>query len=201
MARKNDFLRTASGVVRSRVTEKVTRAMEESRQETLVELAKDVFHHPVSKAISSHSDHFMPKPGSLFGFLGFSAQRNPIEELVAFLRSPRAFQLRLSRQTIGRTTGLIGSMKGPTDDDFVEAGITSEWGDGRSWPEMLETKVPGLSTFLAKDGYGRSEEGAQIKNRKLWDNDELSEIKYLTPILQKAKRRFIDKIKRKSATR
>jgi hypothetical protein len=195
MARKRDFLRNARGELRKIASAKILAQAEIAREESLDELIKDVVTHPVSRALTSHSEALMPKPGTLFGFLGFRAGRQPVQELVAFLRSKAGVRTSVPQTAIGGTTGLIGRVSLPSDQDLVKAGITTDdWGDGRSWPEMIETSVPGLGNYLARES-GRSQEGWQVKN-KVWPTEDFKEIEYLTPIFKKFQATFLRKLRK-----
>lgn len=197
MARYRDFLRNTHNGVRTRITQNLIKAMEDSRHEVIQEVVKDVVNHPISKALKNHSDGFVPR-GTLFGFLGFENGSTPVEDLVAFLKSPQGFQMTLNKAQTRSYTGIVGVVSSPTDESMVDSGISTPWGDGRSWPEMLETRVPGLSSFLAKKDYGRSEEGIQLKNSRLTEQEDLKEIQYLSPIFAKARKSFLTKLRRKA---
>ena len=197
MARYRDFLRNTHNGVRTRITQKLIRAMQDSRQEVIQEVVKDVVNHPVSRALKNNSEDFVPR-GTLFGFLGFESGSTPVEDLVAFLKSPQGFQMTLNKTQVRSSTGIVGVVSSPTDESMFDSGISTPWSDGRSWPEMLETKVPGVSSFLAKKGYGRSEEGFQLKNVRLTEQEDLKEIKYLSPIFAKARKSFLTKLRRKA---
>lgn len=195
MAKNTDFVKNSAGFIRQRVSKKLFLAAQRARLEALDEVGKSVIAHPVSRALMSGSDDLMPKPGTLFGLMGFREGRKPVQELSAFLKGSLAFKLILRRESFSGGSGVIGRMIGPSEEDFVEAGITTdEWNDNRSWPDVIETRVPGLSKYLAKDGYGRSKEGFQVKNRKVWETDELKEMPYLTPIFRKFKKTFREKL-------
>jgi hypothetical protein len=151
-------------------------------------VSKKVLSHPLSQELMTHSDpstQFDKPKSSLFAFMGFKKGKNPVQKLVTFLRSKYAF-----RTSISRGDQLSIKLIGPSEEDMVEHEISvDEWGDGRSWPEMLETGLTGLSNFLAIDGIGRSDGGIQI-DKKLRSVDTLEPIKYLSPIFKQAERQF-----------
>lgn len=197
------FIGKFKSFVRKNLNRKVIRLSEEVYAETVNEIERDILAHPLSKELISNSNTsvFFDRPkGSLFGFMGFNTGRSPIKELLNFLRSEDGFKLDYDK--FGQASlrkNLQVSFLSPSEKNFIKAGIVlDKWNDGRSWPDVVETGITGLSHYFVKEGRGRSLKGFQIE-RTLRAGDTLEPIPYLSPIFQKAVNRFKNKIAKKLA--
>lgn len=190
------IFKTVKDKIRTRFTEKVNREAERVLEEEVNQICLDIKNHPVGKELSFHSNPsllFKKPSGSLFGFMGFLNGRDPISELISYFKSGQAFKLNKIKP-LGIRTGLDLKIIGPKDDDLVANGIvTDQWGDGRSWPEMIETGIPNLNRFLPKDGKGRSSEGVLIK-RNLNEGISFKPVSFLSAIYKNSNRRFYYKL-------
>lgn len=192
MARKNNYLDVVQRTVRKRVNQKVERACDFAYNETIDTIEKDVLNHSISRELMSKktpSSFFANPIGSLFGFMGFLDTRQPVQELLNFLKDRKGYTL--TKRKVGRLREIEVQMTGPDDQMMADNKITVDrWDDGRSWPEMIESGMVGLSQFLVKDGYGDSKEGFQVKDKTLRASDVTAPTLYLTPIFKKAGRNF-----------
>lgn len=196
MARKN-FLKNLKGEFRKVINKKVKDATVFAYRESLQYMEEQLLNHPVSQELiskSSPSTYFTKPKGTLFGFLGFKSSRNPVFELLSFLKGSSGLRYILSKGTTGR---VFSNLLGPSDKDLASGGIIlDEWGDGRPWPEVLEKGVPGLSNFFVSDKYARSELGFQVKH-DLNKVGDLNKIKYLSSIFRNVKTKYTKTIIKK----
>lgn len=212
MAKKSNFLRTVQNVVRTRLTRKIFLDAEESFAEAVAVFYQDLDSHPITTELENHTSPSeilrtkggWKRTGTLFGFMGFSSGSNPIGELKSLFRDPKSgLRLELNKSFVKRVArGIVGTFIGPSEEDLQKAGITLDrWGDGRSWPEVLESSgIENLPYFLSKEGYGRSQEGSQIKVA-LNPGSRLSSMPYLSPIFRKVESLFNKTLQTKAKTR
>lgn len=190
MAKKN-FETAVKDAVYFRMNQKFKEAAESSYKEVSNSIKAEILNHPVSRELISHQDTsqtFSSPKGSLFGFMGFKQGRAPIQELLNLISSPDGLKLKLGRYGFLRRAFV--SLSAPGDEELVKNGIeVDEWADGRSWPSMIESGMGGLSRFLSKNGFGRSQEGFLIQN-SMSRVDTTSPTPYLTPIFKRGMERF-----------
>ena len=195
MSKKN-FLKNLKGEFRKVINKKVKEATSEAHREVLAYMEEQLLNHPLSKELisqSSPSSYFAKPNGTLFGLMGFKSSRNPVFELLTFLKGANGLRYILSKGTTGR---VFSNLLGPSGKDLASGGIIlDEWGDGRSWPEVVEEGIPGLPNYFVSQ-YGRSEKGFQVKHdlNKIGD---LNKIKYLSSIFRNTKTKFTKTIIRK----
>jgi len=196
MSKKN-FLKNAKGEFRKVINKKVKEATSEAHREALAYMEEQLLNHPLSKELisqSSPSSYFAKPNGTLFGLMGFKSSRNPVFELLAFLKGAGGLRYILSKGITGR---VFSNLLGPSGKDLASGGIIlDEWGDGRSWPEVVEEGIPGLSNFFVSDKYARSKLGFQV-GHNLNEIGDLNKIKYLSSIFRNTKTKFTKTIIRK----
>lgn len=200
MAKKN-FETVVKDAVYFRMNQKFKEAVESSSKEVSESIKAEIINHSISRELLSRPDAsqtFSSPKGSLFGFMGFKQGRNPVIELVNFISSPNGIKIKMGNYGLFRRAS--ASFSTPSDEDLARNGIeVDEWADGRSWPAMIEAGIGGLSRFLSKDGFGRSQEGFLSKN-SMSRSDVSSPTPYLTPIFQRGVQRFktlvLQKLKR-----
>lgn len=195
MARKN-FLKNLKGEFRKVINKKVKDATVFAYRESLQYMEVQLLNHPLSKELiskSSPSTYFTKPNGTLFGLMGFKSSRNPVFELLSFLKGSNGLRYILSKGATGR---VFSNLLGPSDKDLASGGIILDgWGDGRPWPEVVEQGIPGLSNYFVSK-YGRSELGVQL-NRNLNEVGDLNKIKYLSSIFRNVKTKYTKTIIRK----
>ena len=123
-----------------------------------------------------------------------NSSRNPVFELLSFLKGSNGLKYILSKGITGK---VYSKLLGPSGKDLASAGIIlDEWGDGRSWPEVVEEGIPGLSNFFVSDKYQRSKLGFQV-DHTLYDVGDLNKIKYLSRIFRNVKTKYTKTLIRK----
>lgn len=206
-----NFLETCRNAIRVRFTKKLIGVAQNAFGDTMESLIGDFENHPVSRELRNHTDPSKilnssgwPRKGTLFGFMGFNSGRDPIEELRDFLTSNNGVRFELEKNIIKKVRGILGILKTPSEEELQIAGITLDgWGDGRSWPTVLEDSgIENLPYFLAKNNYGRSQEGFQIQN-ELNPGAKLDKLgkKYLSKIFKDAEKRFVKDLKKRARER
>lgn len=147
----------------------------------------EVRKHPVCKELVSHSkSNYVP--GTLFGFLGFYADSDPVGDLLKFLEE----HIEENNVFIMGIVMNLTKVKLPSFDQMAaEKSLQVPWASGVSWPQMIEDGVSGLQYFLKQpDADGNisekslSQEGLQSKN-KVRDSD-MPPVPFLTPIFEAA---------------
>lgn len=206
---RNNFLRTAKNVIRSRFTKKLQRVVLESFEEINKEVQQEFENHPITRELDDQvfpskilQKNNWPRAGTLFGFMGFNGGNEPIRNLRNFLFEQGGFNYELNKSFIGRTFGILGFLKSPSEEELQKAGIQLDgWGDGRSWPAVLEDEgIENLNHFLSKPAYGRSSQGIQVKP-ELNPGAKLDKMNYLTPIFKKAAKKFEKTIQKRARQR
>jgi hypothetical protein len=194
---KKNFLKNAKGKFRTVINKKVKEATVAAYRESLTYMEEQLLNHPLSKELiskSSPSSYFAKPNGTLFGLMGFKSSRNPVFELLTFLKGANGLRYILSKGTTGR---VFSNLLGPSGKDLASGGIIlDEWGDGRSWPEVVEEGIPGLSNFLVSNKFGRSKLGFQNEHT-LNEIGDLNKIKYLSSIFRNVKTKYTKTINRK----
>jgi hypothetical protein len=194
---KKNFLKNAKGQFRTVINKKVKEATVAAYKETLAYMEGQLLNHPLSKELiskSSPSSYFAKPNGTLFGLMGFKSSRNPVFELLTFLKGRSGLRYILSKNKTGR---VFSNLLGPSGKDLAAGGIVlDEWGDGRSWPEVVEEGIPGLSNFFVSSKFQRSKLGFQVKH-ELNEIGNSNEVKYLSSILKNVKTKYTKTINRK----
>lgn len=201
MAKKSNFLQTTRNVVRTRFTKKLERVAQQAFTEAKKSFEEDFNKHQITQELSSHVS---PSPilkangwnrrGSLFGFMGFHAGSDPIAHLRTILDNDEiGFRFKLNKNIFKRALGILGEIRSPSPEDLEAGGAKFEgWGDGRSWPQVLEDEgIENLAFFLGdKEIYGRSQEGTQVE-AELNPGKHLSKMDYLGKMFKRVEKRFI----------
>lgn len=164
-----DFFKRNVTKIKQNIDNRTKDALLDAFAEFKEELLEDIRNHPVSQELVGHtqpSQFLSGSRGTLFGFIGFNQGREPVKELIEFLR------LFIQPRFIKRDSGLFSLMstnilqtRVPSREDLRKAGnlMPDVWGYGETWPEMIEGGIEGLPKFLANrtDPNSRSKEGLQ----------------------------------------
>ena len=147
--------------------------------------------HPISVDIMSHSPSSRlggSTRGTLFGFIGFEANANPVESLVDFLDQNITF--RPNPPSTG--TLFSSSVFYPDKNAFNIKEFTLDWID-RGWPIMIEEGISGLPYYLNKgNSKGRSGEGIQVPNAAIRSTDFAPpEEGYLSPLIAEFRKNLL----------
>lgn len=119
-------------------------------------ILKEVANHPISKDIRSKQkspfligqDHFESE-STLFNFMGFDQGTDPVGELLEFLEESISYELVPTVEAGVLKKGLMLNLILPSEADLRNAGlIIPRYGDGRSWPELIEDGIDNLPNFL-----------------------------------------------------
>ncbi len=146
-------------------------------------LLQKVREHIVSKelkggALANNDSGTLGGYGNLFSFIGFSANSNPVDDLISFLDEGIDI---IKNPNITRAGKINFSIGIPTKSDF-DAALSLPWEYGRSWPHAIENGIGNLGHFLSRLNEGRSLGGIQVKNEL--SNRSFSPIDFITPILK-----------------
>ncbi len=157
-------------------------------------ILKEVAEHDISQELRHKTlpSKFLDSGSStLFGFMGFNADDDPVGALLDFLDQSitQKVSIRLASYT------LLSSLSLPTKVKLRSApGLKMPWLAGMSWPEAIESGVSGLKYFLGKEGQGRSGLGIQAKvagvaggAKQIVRNADMSGVDYLSSIFSEAK--------------
>lgn len=157
-------------------------------QKTKAQILDDFDVHPITRAIDDHDTYEgIPNGGSLFGFIGFNEGDNPTDDIRKILVADFDF---IGVSQSGPRTLYI-SFSVPSSEDIFAATPT-EWAEGRSWTEMMETGgISGVGAFLSSDR-GRSEEGTQAK--KSFRGGKFGPHKYISDFLKKSESKIRKKL-------
>lgn len=137
--------------------------------------------HPIAIELANHTNpsaYLGGSSGSLFGFIGFPANYNPIEELLFFLENSIKF---IPAKTISSAGITSFQYSIPSKEDFI-ASFPLFWERGRSWVYGIEEGIDGLGFFISNT-YGRSQEGVQIKTQ-IPKKPQFKETPFLTPLFK-----------------
>ncbi len=153
-------------------------------QEVKQEIFAQIRSHPVSMELKTHTKNsaFLGRSGSLFGFLGFNDNSDPVEELIAFLDGFWTLEVKKEKLFFG--TRITVKMGVPRPDDLKKAGLVLPWQPSIAWPYAIEKNISNLPFFLNVNK-GRSGEGIQIKNAT--SNVNFNGTPYLSSILSDAR--------------
>ncbi len=146
--------------------------------------------HEVSQDLLSHkqSNYLNGRKGTLFGFLGFHAGRNPVKELTDFLDD----YLKIEPKTGIDLQGIFVSIKLPpvTSAVLLKAKLSLPWQPSKAWPYAIEENISNLPFFLSTytGEKSLSKEGIQLKKAPKNLTAEFEGVSYLTDILKNSKR-------------
>lgn len=190
----NKLERVIKSSVRKVVNQKVREASQATFNEVSASIERDVLSHPISKELLTTTDSssfFSTPKGSLFGFMGFKKGRNPIQELINYFKGGNGVRFSFGKYNVSSSQKRVSiTLSLPSNEELAQNGIVLDgWSDGRSWTEVIETGMTGLSKFFSSDKFGRSTKGFQSQ-KTLNSSDSLGSIPYLTPIFERAKERF-----------
>lgn len=158
-------------------------------------ILQEVENHGICQELRSKSTgslYLESSSSTLFGFMGFDADFDPVGYLLDFLDKniKQKNTIRLASYT------LISSLSLPTKKTMrQDSGLRMPWLSEESWPEAIENGVSGLQFFLGKEGKGRSGLGIQAKVahdperelQKVRDAD-MAGVPFLSPIFAAAKK-------------
>lgn len=148
------------------------------------QLMKDVYNHPVSQELLNRtpgSQFLSGSSGSLFAFMGFSADSNPVYELGELLDE----QIKYIPRTQSSAKSLFSfSVTIPSKNSLGD--LTLPWID-TPWPILVEEGISGLPHFLPIAGKGISGGGIQVENLTRSESAQYQPPSegYLTPLLAK----------------
>lgn len=147
-------------------TEKLARAKVQTEKKELIRQFED---HPASVDIKAGPDRrstIIPN-GSLFGFLGFRSNREPISEMKSFLRNFIQLKRRKPIIKVGRLyANHQYQVEIPSNSDINQAKEAQVDWDGPviNWVEKLKTGFSNFEYYLAVLR-GRSTGGVQSKHK------------------------------------
>jgi len=123
-------------------------------------LYEDVVNHEVSRELLTDRS---PGKYTLFGFLGFEADRNPVKELIDYLKTAVIFNETPIINTKGKEAIISYKVTIPTKNETYDGVPKLKW--GFSWLYGIENFIPGIERFLflRKPPGGRSHLGYQAK--------------------------------------
>lgn len=155
---RDKILRNVRRRVKSSLTARAIVLFEQAKRALL----QEVENHPVSKELrakTNPSSFLSAKKGSLFGFLGFNSNDDPVGDLIDFLDINVNY-----RFSDGTVAGSVVAMNIsiPARREFKN-NLPLSWTSGLSWVDAIEDGVSGLPFFLSKNDEGRSDEGVQAK--------------------------------------
>lgn len=150
--------------------------------------------HPVCRELESKSvpSQFLNSGSStLFGFMGFEAESDPVQDLLNFLEQTitQRVSVKISKFE------MVSSVNLPSKTAMnKERSLQLPWLKGISWPIALEIGIPHFESFIGKEGIGRSELGIQAKVKgtkipQIVRDAEMEPVDFLTPIFAEAKRK------------
>ena len=121
-------------------------------------LYEDVVSHEVSKELLTDRS---PGQYTLFGFLGFEANRNPVKELIDYLKTAVTFDKTPIVNIKGKEAIISYKVTIPTKNETYDGVPKLYW--GFSWLYGIENFIPGIERFLflRKPPGGRSHLGYQ----------------------------------------
>jgi len=145
---------------------------------------ESVYHHPVSQELMAHtpgSQYLSGSSGTLFGFMGFPSDYNPVYELGEVLEKQIQY---ISRGRTGARSLYSFSVTIPSKNSLGD--LTLPWID-TPWPLMIEEGISGLHHYLPIAGKGYSGEGIQVENLTRGEGTQYQPPSegYLTPLLEK----------------
>jgi len=150
-----------------------------------VKLVNEIREHLISKELSdpeSHMDSQFIVGGeyekNLYGFFGFEAGRNPVEELVDEIDG--GFDINLNAPLVNNR--YVFDFEYLTMKE-LEAATPLDW-TSRSWLKAVENGIANINRYITKYDKGRSLLGIQIKN-KLKNPGEYKTTPYLTPMMKR----------------
>lgn len=149
-------------------------------------LLQKVKSHPISVELSSHtspSSFLKGTNGSLFGFIGFQANSNPVEDLMDFLEDNIKF-LPATTMSLQGVTSFGATIPSMSDFKFL---FPLFWEPDRSWVYSIEDGISGLGYYI-NNKYGRSKEGIQVQS--VVNKSEFVPVPFLTPIFKEFKERM-----------
>jgi hypothetical protein len=134
--------------------------------------------------------------------MGFNEGSDPIGQLKSIIDGDKGLTYKTEKNIIKKTFGILGVLTSPSAESLEAGGAKLHgWGDGRSWPEVIEDSgIENLSFFLADPGYGRSQEGSQVPE-ELNPGARLEKMEYLGKLFKRTESKFIQLLKEKARQR
>lgn len=151
-------------------------------------LLEDIRNHPISQELIHHNNpsRFLSGKGTLFGFLGFPANSNPVGELVAVVND----SIRFYPGNQWRNNILPVYIEMLTADELE---LTKLPWTSASWAYVIENQdISGLLTHFLSAGIkpiGRSDEGIQVKGQVT--NAAFNKVPFLTPLFKEFRQNLV----------
>ncbi len=147
-------------------------------------ILNEIKNHELSKDLMSHeqSEYLNGRKGTLFGFLGFEANTNPVQELIDFLDDFWKIEPVAKFGLRGMTVDIKLKIVKPTD--LKNAGLLLKWQPSLAWPYAVEGNISNLPFFLSIEK-GRSLEGIQLKTRRKEMTAEFHGVDYISGIFRR----------------
>lgn len=98
--------------------------------------------------------------GNIFSFFGFKSSREPIKQLVKFIRD--SFRLSVGTRKLNKNNNFIFPVIHPTEQEIKDNNLL-DW-TNRSWITAVERGISNVTNYIMKKGKGRSEGGWQIEH-------------------------------------
>jgi hypothetical protein len=120
---------------------------------------------------------------NLYSFIGFDQGDQPTQIIRESLdeNSPNGPKMKYIRGSQIKNLSFQFKITEPNLKAIYED-TPIPWAIGLSWAKRIEQGIPGFKNFLAKEGYGRSEGGIQVKGKV--SRAEFKPVKYLSKIIE-----------------
>lgn len=147
--------------------------------------------HPVSRELSnpvSPSRFLEGKRGTLFGFLGFKAGTNPVEQLIQLL--DENWREEPKRQFTLTGFKVFIKLEYPTRTQMKAAGLVLGWQKSLAWPYAIESPISNLPYYLYSDKNGKriitnaSKSGQGIQVETAHYAASFSGVEYISEIMR-----------------
>lgn len=175
-----------------------TRSFEEAKQ--IFEEEKQLFlegfeNHPISQELNmgsaATSSAFLDgEDGSLFGFIGFEEDAEPVQDVANVLEDNTSLSPINKFSTNGTQMFFSFPVKAPSLEELATVTDMPSPLPG-SWLKGIEKGISGLTKYIYRAGSGRSGAGLQAKKTYRKQGGAFKPVKYYTEILNE----FINRIK------
>lgn len=187
MASIGDIIRSVRKKIIERKSKLVIADAKRHRDEVKQQVFNAIRNHPVSKELRSHknpSSFLGGKRGTLFGYLGFDAGADPVQDLINFLDKKWNIEPKLEKTTEGFRVTI--ALRVPRRREMVSAGLVLPWQKSLAWPYFIQEPISNLPYYLYIAGKGRSSEGLQIKNTSF--ETDFNGVSYIDQIFNETKK-------------
>lgn len=169
----------------------VHRFISSNFEEAFKELLEAVESHPVSEELKrkgTHSSKFL-QDGDLFSFIGFPVDRNPVDDLIKFLKENIYISDRSVRSSSsGNIVYEVLTVHIPDFEDFKkDSKMKMPWESDNVWPFAIETYIAGYEYYLPLY-LKKSRSLAGIQNENPVRDNAYTPTPYITPLLNKFKK-------------